>query len=44
MPKSRSSPPAGWATGTLDEAATDRYLRTITLDGDMSQMFVVPPE
>ena len=28
----------------LYEAATYRYLRTITLDGDMSQMFVVPPE
>ena len=28
----------------LYEVATYRYLRTITLDGDMSQMFVVPPE
>ena len=34
------------AGNTIDlyEAATYRYLRTITLDGDMSQMFVVPPE
>ena len=34
------------AGNTIDlyEAATYRYLRTITLDGDMSQMFVVPPQ
>ena len=34
-----------WSAGnTIDlyEAATYRYLRTITLDGDMRTIFVVP--
>ena len=42
LPSSTSTRPGTRSTCT--KAATYRYLRTITLDGDMSQMFVVPPE